>query len=110
MTKEQKVVILCYKNNHELNKNTFFGIRISVSWITKKNARHIIERVVMRGMLSDWFEIKKYYGINRIKDEVVRSRYLDKTTLSFCSSYFNLAKEQFRCYNTEPSIRKLWNY
>lgn len=76
----------------------------------EKHARHIIERVLMCGMLSDWFEIKKYYGIKRIKDEVVRVRYLDKITLNFCSSYFKLSKEQFRCYNTEPSIRKLWNY
>jgi len=92
-----------------LTKTLFWDTDIS-KLDYEKNARHIIERVVMRGMLSDWFEIKKYYGINRIKDEVVRSRYLDKTTLSFCSSYFKLAKEQFRCYNTEPSIRKLWNY
>ena len=36
----------------------------------EKHARHIIERVLMRGMLSDWFEIKK-------GDEVISSG-LDK--------------------------------
>ncbi len=75
-----------------------------------KHARHIIGRVLMRGMLSDWFEIKQYYGIERIKEEVLKIRYLDKLTLNFCSTYFKIPKKQFRCYNTEPSIRQLWNY
>ncbi len=76
----------------------------------EKHARHIIERVLMRGMLSDWFEIKKYYGLERIKKETLKIRYLDKVTLNFCSKYFKIPKQQFRSYNTEPSIRQLWNY
>ena len=76
----------------------------------EKHARHIIGRVLMRGMLSDWFEIKKYYGTERIKNEVLKIRYLDKVTLNFCNKYFKLPKEQFRCYNTEPCVRQLWDY
>ncbi len=76
----------------------------------EKHARHIIERVLMRGTLDDWFAIKEYYGIERIKDEALKIRYLDKLTLNFCSKYFKIPKQQFRCYNTEPSIRQLWNY
>ncbi len=76
----------------------------------EKHARHIIERVLMRGMLKDWFEIKRYYGLERIKTEILKIRYLDKVTLNFCSKYFKLPKEQFKCYNTEQSIRQLWNY
>jgi hypothetical protein len=75
-----------------------------------RQARAIIARVVMRGSLEDWFEIKRYYGLERIKTEIVQVRYLDKLTLSFCSVYFNIPKEQFRCYNTDPSIQKLWNF
>jgi hypothetical protein len=76
----------------------------------EKNARHIIERVVQRGDLNDWFEIKKYYGLDRIKSEVTQIRYLDKVTLNFCCKYFQLSKEQFKCYTTEQSIQKLWNF
>ena len=76
----------------------------------EKHARQIIERVLTRGMLSDWFEVKKYYGVERIKTEALNIRYLDKVTLNFCSTYFELSKDQFKCYNTDPSIRKLWNY
>ncbi len=76
----------------------------------EKHARHIIGRVLMRGNMQDWKELKKYYGLERIKKEVVNIRYLDKITLNFCHTFFNIEKEKFRCYNTEPSIRKLWNY
>lgn len=64
----------------------------------------------MRGNLSDWKNLLDFYGIDRIKSEVVNIRYLDKKTLSYLSAVFNIKKEQFRCYNTEPSIKALWNY
>lgn len=93
----------------ELSKTIFWDTDINkIDY--EKNARIIIERVLIRGMLSDWFEIKKFYGTERIKNEILKIRYLDKVTLNFCCKYFNLSKEQFRCYNTEPSIRQLWNY
>ena len=76
----------------------------------EKHARHIIERVLVRGTLNDWFEIKNYYGTDRIKSEVLKIRFLDKITLNFCSKYFQTPKQEFKCYNTEPSIRQLWNY
>ena len=64
----------------------------------------------MRGNLSDWKNLLDFYGIDRIKSEVVNIRYLDKKTLSYLSAVFNIKKEHFRCYNTEPSIKALWNY
>lgn len=75
-----------------------------------KHARFIVERVLTRGRLSDWFEIQTYYGWERLKKEVVKIRSLDSLTLNFCSKLFHIPKEQFRCYNTDPSIQKLWNY
>ncbi len=93
----------------ELSKTLFWDTDISkIDY--EKNARHIIERVLQQGMLSDWFEIKNYYGLDRIKNEVLQIRYLDKVSLNFCSKYFHISKEQFKCYNTEQSIQKLWNY
>jgi hypothetical protein len=76
----------------------------------EKNARQIIERVLSRGSMNDWFEIKSYYGIMRLKKEVVRIRSLDKVTLNFCSKYFNLPKNHFKCYNTPQLYHQLWNY
>jgi len=93
----------------ELSKTLFWDTDMNkVDY--EKNARHIIERVLQHGMLNDWFEIKNYYGLERIKQEVLQIRHLDKVSLNFCSKYFKISKEQFKCYNTEQSIQKLWNY
>ncbi|MEM7040485.1 MAG: hypothetical protein AAF570_26200, partial [Bacteroidota bacterium] len=40
----------------------------------EKHARLIVERVVTRGRIEDWQEIKRYYGLERIKAEVVKIR------------------------------------
>ena len=76
----------------------------------EKNANQIINRVLLRGNLNDWFEIKDFYGIDQLKEEVVKMRYLDAHTLSFCSVYFEIPKTEFRCYNTPQSVKQLWNY
>ncbi len=76
----------------------------------EKNANQIINRVLLRGNLTDWFEIKNFYGLNQLKEEVIKMRYLDARTLSFCSAYFEIPKTEFRCYNTPQSVKQLWNY
>ncbi|MBU0488402.1 MAG: NYN domain-containing protein [Bacteroidetes bacterium] len=76
----------------------------------EKNARSVIERVISRGTLDDWFAIKKYYGDERLKQEIIEIRYLDKITLNFCSKYFQLPKTSFRCFTINQSPRQLWNF
>ena len=77
---------------------------------TEKNRRFIIERVLSRGKISDWWALIQLYSLDTIKKEVVQIRYLDKVTLNFCSTFFHIPKTQFRCYNQPQSIQKLWQY
>lgn len=46
--------------------------------------RFIVERVLSRGRLRDWFALIDLYGLERIKKEAMKIRYLDEVTLSFC--------------------------
>ncbi len=75
-----------------------------------KYSQFIINRVLLRGDIKDWQEIKFYYGIERIKQEILQMKYLDERTLNFCSIYFNISKIDFKCYNTPQSTKELWNY
>jgi len=93
----------------ELSENLFWDTDIE-TLDAEHNARFIIERVLTRGRLSDWFNLYHYYGYDRIKEEVVTIRYLDEVTLNFCSSFFSLPKSEFRCYTQKPSIQTPWTY
>lgn len=73
-----------------------------------KNYRFVIERVLERGTWADWQEIKRYYGLEKIKEAALQARWLDNTTLSFCSNYFHIPKEQFRCYMLKSSNPAPW--
>ena len=75
-----------------------------------KNARFIIQRVIQRGSIDDWLMIKKYYGIDMIKNEIVLMRDLDPKTLNFFSTYFGINKNNFRCYSIQRSIPQHFNY
>ena len=93
----------------QINKKIFWDIDTRAMDFNK-NARFIIERVLTRGTMNDWQQIKQLYGLEKIKQEVVQIRFLDKITLNFCSKFFDIPKNQFKCYNTPPSYRQLWNY
>lgn len=80
----------------------------AIDW--DKNRRYVIERVVTYGNMSDWNAIRKYYGWERIRDEMLQSRDLDPKTLSFLSCIFEIPKTQFRCYNTIQSNPGHWIY
>ena len=63
-----------------INKNLFWDIDIN-DLNLDRHVRFIIERVLTKGDLNDWFELKKTYGLNRIKQEVIQIRFLDKNIM-----------------------------
>jgi hypothetical protein len=60
----------------------------------KKNKFYIIERVLSRGKLEDFYVLLKLYDLNEIKDGIYASRSLDPKTVNFCSTFFNIPKSQ----------------
>ncbi len=92
-----------------LDKSLFWDVEYE-NMDYEKHSQFIINRVILRGNLKDWQEIRSYYGLERIKREITQMKYLDDRTLNFCSIYFNLPKTEFKCYITPQSIKKLWNY
>jgi len=70
----------------------------------EENRLFVIGRVLTRGLYTDWQALKHLYGVERLRHEVTHLRSLDPRTLAFCSVYFNLPKESFRCYSNTPSL------
>lgn len=77
-----------------------------IEW--QKNYRFVIERILERGTFEEWQTIKEVYGLEKIKETALQARWLDNTTLAFCSNYFHIPKEQFRCYTLKSLNPAPW--
>lgn len=75
----------------------------------EKQKRIIIERVFNRGNMNDMKLINDYYGLETIKNEILKAGYLDKKTLNWASIFLNIPKTEFRCYKQTQSMQIHWN-
>jgi len=79
-----------------------------IDW--EKRAQYVIGKVVSMGTIEDWNQIKDFYGLERIKKEMLQIRFLDPKSLNFLSTIFNIPKEQFRCYTMKQSAPQHWPF
>ena len=56
----------------------------------EKNARFVVERVVTRGRLEDFYKLLKIYSKEQIVACLKRSKELDPKTRHFVSNYFDI--------------------
>ena len=71
---------------------------------SRKHRKFIIARVLNRGRMSDWRSLKQLYSDEELRHEVVGLRDLNPKALAFCSIYFDIPKETFRCFTKTPSL------
>ena len=76
----------------------------------KKNANAIIIRVLERGTLADFKEIRKYYGDKKIVMAATSARSLSKKTVNFISAIFKVSLIRFRCYKKKQFHELQWMY
>jgi hypothetical protein len=76
----------------------------------EKHAAFIVDRVLQMGTLEEFKSIKNYYGKKRIASIAKNLRYMDNRVLHFCSAYFNVPLNQFRCYKLKQLNISHWNY
>jgi hypothetical protein len=93
----------------KFSKNLFWDID-PANLDSVLHTQFIVERVVSKGRLQDWYQLNHIYLPEQIKKEVIKIRYLDDVTWCFCSTYFNIPKSKFKCYKQQPSIQELWKY
>ena len=75
-----------------------------------KSANWVICRVLEYGSLYDWKEIRKYYGIEKIKQAAITARSVSIKTMHFIHNFFNVPLTDFRCYNSTRSDQTHWMY
>jgi len=83
----------------ELDKKYFWDIDFR-ALDPEKHKRFIIGRMLERGNWPEFKSILEYYGQEQVKNILLNLRYMDKKSLRFCSFYFRIPKEDFRCYKS----------
>lgn len=79
----------------ELSRNIFRDTDYSkIDW--EKSSAYVICKLVMYGTIKGWNFICNYYGMDKLKTEIKRVRYLDDKSLTFLSVIFDEPKENFR--------------
>ncbi|MCB0549370.1 MAG: hypothetical protein KDD19_17465 [Phaeodactylibacter sp.] len=91
----------------ELSRTIFWDTNYNnIDW--EKSSSYVISKVVMYGTIQDWYSICTFYGMDRIKNEMKKVRYLDDKSLAFLSIIFDEPKENFRCYTWKQSTPQHW--
>ena len=92
-----------------LSKQAFWDVDMdSIDY--EKNARYVIEKVIDRGSFEDFIALKKFYGDNRIKKEIVNAKWIGDKEMYFCCAVFNLEPTDFKCYMKKQLNPQLWVY
>lgn len=93
----------------QLSRKLFWDVNYdTIDW--EKNYQWVICRVLDRGGLNDWNEIRQHYGWPKILEAAKSARYLSKKTVYFLSAVFNVPLTEFRCYNLMQSQAEHWIY
>jgi len=80
-------------SNFPFNKTLFWDIDNAKVNLQQKK-QFIIQRVLVRGGMTDVKKLMKIYSREEITEALKKSRELDKVTHNFCSHYFQIPKEE----------------
>lgn len=74
----------------------------------ENNSVFVLSKVFNYGTWNDIVGVLKYYGIKRVKKEVVQVPYFKKTTLAFLCTVLDLKKKDFKAYQRRQSQKNYW--
>jgi hypothetical protein len=93
----------------KLSREIFWDVNYdTIDW--EKNYQWVICRVLDRGSLQDWKEVKRHYGTQKMLEAAKQARYLSKKTVYTLSAIFNIPLAEFRCYTLMQSQPEQWIY
>ena len=93
----------------EISQKAFWDVRFAEIDF-EKNSLHVMERIFNYGKWDDQVAIMKFYGLDRMRKEIVKAAYLRKPVLSFLCTILDLQKTDFACYIKMQSHPLPWDY
>lgn len=78
-----------------------------IDW--KRSYRMVIERVLDKGNTSEWEEMISFYGRDNVINALINDiTYLSEMTVDAVCEYFQLSKEELRCYLKKQLHKGHW--
>lgn len=74
------------------------------------NSLFVLDKVFNYGTWGDVIGALKYYGVERVKKEVVKAPYFKKTTLAFLCTVLNLKPKDFKAYRRRQERKTHWKH
>lgn len=69
----------------------------------------VVQRVVERGRMNDFYAILNMYGLEGVKEHIKKIPTMNPKDQSFVCSVFGLKKEELKCYTRKLSFPQHWN-
>jgi hypothetical protein len=73
------------------------------------NSLFVMDKVFNYGTWADIIETLRFYGIERVKKEIIHAPYFKNTTLSFLCLILNLKEKDFEAYQRRQARPSIWN-
>ncbi|MEP6948376.1 MAG: hypothetical protein ABI863_03850 [Ginsengibacter sp.] len=96
-------------NTPAISKKAFWDIAFT-ELDFERSSLYIMEKVFNYGDWNDQIEIMRYYGLPRIRQEIINAAYLRKPVLSFLCTILHLQKNDFTCFRKQQLNPVRWNY
>ena len=70
----------------------------------------VMGKVMNYGLWADIEEMLRFYGLERVRREVVDGAYYKKTALSFLCLILDLEESDFTAYQRRQARQSVWNH
>ncbi|MBD0288701.1 MAG: hypothetical protein M3342_25140 [Bacteroidota bacterium] len=85
----------------KLSKQAFWDTNMTTI-DPETHAAFVIEKVFEYGTWQDMLAVTRYYGEERVKSNLVKSRFFFPDTISLISTIFNINREEMACSTSKP--------
>ena len=93
-----------------LNKTIPLQNKIFNRVVESIKTKPVIERVFERGDVDDIRNCRRYYGDEKVREALLKAKYLPLVTIYLASAVIDRPIEDFRCYTLRQSNPELFPY
>lgn len=99
-----------YRNHPEARINPKLFWEYDADRIDYEKMRStVVQRVIERGWMEDWYGMLNRYGEEGVKEAIVNLSYLNDKDMNFVSKVFDIPLTTMKCYTKKQSTARHWN-